>query len=63
MGRIPITRYPHDAMLSRIWALRANATAYDAAYLALAEGLRAPLVTCDEALAKIPGLVVTVEVL
>jgi predicted nucleic acid-binding protein len=62
MSRMPITRYSHEPMLSRIWALRANATAYDAAYLALAEGLRAPLVTCDDALAKIPGVSAAVEV-
>lgn len=57
-----ITRYPHDALLSRIWKLRRNCTAYDASYLALAESLRCPLVTCDAALAKIPGLAVAVEV-
>lgn len=62
MARIPITRYPHDPMLGRIWALRANATAYDAAYLALAEALRAPLVTCDDGLARIPGVQAVVEV-
>lgn len=62
MTRMPITRYPHDPMLSRIWALRANATAYDAAYLALAEALRAPLVTCDEGLARLPGVGAVVEV-
>jgi predicted nucleic acid-binding protein len=40
-------RYPHEPLLRRIWELRDNATAYDAAYLALAELLEAPLVTCD----------------
>ena len=40
-------RYPHMPLLPRIWELRENATAYDAAYLALADLLDAPLVTCD----------------
>ena len=35
----PIVRYPHDLFLPRIWTLRHNATAYDAAYIALAEAL------------------------
>lgn len=43
-------RYPHEPLLQRIWELRDNATAYDAAYLALAELLGAPLVTCDSRL-------------
>jgi predicted nucleic acid-binding protein len=50
-----ITRYAHQPMIGRIWQLRANATAYDAAYLALAEGLAAPLLTFDERLANAPG--------
>jgi predicted nucleic acid-binding protein len=51
----PILRYPHDLFLSRIWVFRRNATAYDAAYLALAESLAAPLVTCDARLAVMSG--------
>jgi len=47
----PITRYPHDLFLPRVWELRHNFTAYDAAYLALAEALDAPLLTRDRALA------------
>ena len=45
-----LTRYPHDALLERIWELRHSFTAYDAAYIALAEGLNASLITCDRAL-------------
>ncbi|MGH9356140.1 MAG: type II toxin-antitoxin system VapC family toxin [Terriglobia bacterium] len=30
-GDFPITRYPHEPFLRRIWELRANVTAYDAA--------------------------------
>ena len=59
----PIIRYPHDLFLSRIWALRDNVTAYDAAYLALAESLPAPLITCDARLATAPGHRVTIELL
>jgi predicted nucleic acid-binding protein len=38
----PLERYAHEPLLPRIWELRASLTAYDAAYVALAEGLRAP---------------------
>lgn len=52
---LPIIRYPHDLFLSRIWELRHNVTAYDAAYIALAESLSAPLLTRDARLASAPG--------
>ena len=52
MADLPLTRYPHDLLLPRIWELRRNLTAYDAAYVALAEALAAPLVTRDAALAS-----------
>lgn len=48
-----IERYPHHLFLGRIWALRDTATAYDAAYLALAEALDAPLLTADRKLADV----------
>ncbi len=57
----PMERYTHEPLLSRIWELRTNLTAYDAAYVALAEGLRAPLVTCDARLANAPGIRAAVE--
>lgn len=51
LADLPLRRYPHDILLPRIWALRANLTAYDAAYVALAEVLDAPLLTRDRRLA------------
>jgi predicted nucleic acid-binding protein len=57
----PIRRYPHTALLDRIWALRHNLTAYDAAYVALAEALGAPLLTCDARLAAAPGHTARIE--
>jgi predicted nucleic acid-binding protein len=52
LADFPLTRYPHFVLLSRIWQLRQGLTAYDAAYVALAETLDAPLVTRDRALAR-----------
>jgi predicted nucleic acid-binding protein len=49
-----IQRYPHQLLADRIWDLRSNLTAYDAAYIALSEQLRVPLVTCDERLVAAP---------
>lgn len=51
----PVTRYAHDLLLPRIWALRQNLSAYDASYIAVAEMLNAPLVTHDGRLANAPG--------
>jgi predicted nucleic acid-binding protein len=59
---VVITRYPHEDLLGRMWQLRENASAYDAAYLALAEALHAPLLTCDRRLAAVPGHAATIEV-
>lgn len=42
-------------LLSRIWALRDNLSAYDATYVALAEALACELVTADARLAQAPG--------
>jgi predicted nucleic acid-binding protein len=54
-GALPIRRYPHILLLERIWELRASLTAYDGAYVALAEALAAPLVTRDKRLAAARG--------
>ena len=45
-----ITRYEAVLLADRVWALRTQYTSYDAMYLALSEGLGAPLVTCDRKL-------------
>ncbi|MEP6832470.1 MAG: type II toxin-antitoxin system VapC family toxin [Gemmatimonas sp.] len=55
LQRFPLTRHPHEPLLNRMWALRQNVTAYDAAYVALAEGLSATLYTRDAALASSSG--------
>jgi predicted nucleic acid-binding protein len=56
-----INRYAHFVLLTRIWQLRHNFSAYDAAYIVLAEKLRAPLVTRDRRLASAWGHTATVE--
>lgn len=60
---LTIERYPHYVFLGRIWELRHNVTAYDAAYLALAEAIDAPLITRDARLARAPGHLAKVEVI
>lgn len=47
---LPVERYAHTPLLSRIWELRHNFTAYDAVYIALAEAMNAFLYTIDEKL-------------
>lgn len=58
---LPINRYPHSPFLRRVWQLRDNLTAYDAAYVSLAEALGAPLVTLDARLARSRGHSAVVE--
>ncbi len=59
LGRLrdmTLARYPHTILLPRIWEHRQNVTAYDAAYIALAETLNAPLITTDAKLARAFGI-------
>ncbi len=58
-----VHRYAHEPMLARVWALRANLTAYDAVYVALAEALDAPLLTRDARMADAPGHGARVELI
>ena len=55
LTNMSIERHGHQPLLERIWQLRDNLTAYDAAYLALAETLGAPLLTRNTGLASIAG--------
>ncbi len=57
-----ITRYPHDVLVPRIWQLRDNFSAYDAAYLVLAEKLSATLLTRDSGFARPLGHRAEIEV-
>lgn len=50
-----IDLYPFDPFGDRIWELRDNLTAYDAWYVALAEGHDCPLATLDQRLAAAAG--------
>lgn len=63
LADLALLRHPHDVFLARLWALRHALTAYDAAYVALAESLRAPLVTCDRRLRLARGHAAVVEVI
>lgn len=61
LDELDVARYDHEPLLPRMWELRDDVTAYDAAYIALAEALAAPLLTLDERLADAPGHRATVE--
>jgi predicted nucleic acid-binding protein len=62
LGDLPSNRNPHDFLIPRVWELRATLTAYDAVYVALAEGLDARLLTCDAKIASASGHSADVEV-
>lgn len=62
LADLPLNRYPHDFLIPRAWELRETLTAYDAVYVALAELLEAPLLTCDRKIALASGHSARVEV-
>jgi predicted nucleic acid-binding protein len=61
LDQLPLHRYPHRALTSRVWELRHSLTAYDAQYVVLAETLGLPLVSCDLKLATATGHRAVVE--
>lgn len=54
-SELRMVRYPHIPLLGRAWELRHSLSTYDGVSVALAELLRAPLVTCDARLAQASG--------
>lgn len=60
-AELALVRYPHEPLNDRVWKLRHNLTAYDATFVALAEALDVPIVTCDARLASAPGHAAVVE--
>jgi predicted nucleic acid-binding protein len=52
LSALPAERYAHTPLLGRMWELRHNFTAHDAAYIALAEATNAVLYTNDAKLCK-----------
>jgi predicted nucleic acid-binding protein len=60
---LDLHRHAHLDLLGRAWKLRDNISAYDAMYVALAEAIEAPIVTCDSPLAKAPGHRARIEVI
>jgi predicted nucleic acid-binding protein len=59
---LPVERRSAAILVPRMWTLRNNLSAYDAAYVALAEALDCPLLTCDARSADAPGHGVKVRV-
>ena len=58
-----IERHGHQPLTERIWQMRESLTAHDGAYVALAEALEAPLLTCDAKLARAHGHQAKVELI
>ena len=63
LGQLDLDRYPVLRFMRRAYELRANVTAYDSAYVALAEELGCELLTADQRLASASGPRCAVRVL
>jgi predicted nucleic acid-binding protein len=63
LAALPLRRVSHLPLLARVWELRDNLSAYDAAYVALAEVLDCPVLTADGGIGKASGVRCAVEVL
>jgi predicted nucleic acid-binding protein len=63
LGDLDVARHDHEPLLPTLWRLRSNLTAYDAAYVALALALDAPLLTLDRRIRDAPGHDARVELL
>lgn len=63
LAALPLRRVSHLPLVSRVWGLRDNLTAYDASYVALAEMLDCPLLTGDAGIGRASGVRCVVEVL
>ena len=61
LRRLRLRRRSIRSGLDRAWALRHSLTVADALYVALAEALNAPLLTCDERLARSHGHQAVIE--
>jgi predicted nucleic acid-binding protein len=59
--QLVIERHAHRPLSRRVWSLRLTMSAYDAAYVALAEALPAPLLTCDAKLSRARGHAAQIE--
>ena len=62
LAALAIRRHSHFDLLGRAWELRDNLSAYEAMYVALAEAIDSPLVTCDAGLSTAPGHAAQIEV-
>ena len=62
LADLELHRHPHLDLADRAWKMRDNISAYDAMYVALAEAIDAPIVTCDRPLANASGHRATIEV-
>ncbi|GAC1460494.1 MAG: type II toxin-antitoxin system VapC family toxin [Steroidobacteraceae bacterium] len=60
-AQVFIERHVHQPLVTRVWQLRDAVTAYDGVYVALAEALDVPLLTCDAQLARAHGHRATIE--